>query len=193
MYKINAEGDCPPYPIKCYASEWSGDVGEGEGPEVTYLGSFTEEFQQPFNVPHINYGVDKNLKRIDYFFGVAMKLAKEDLKLKSNVSIKIKEDVINDANIRSKVDILNDYNIDEDRFDIKYKSYEHVFNISGHPQDGTVGMFDYDFYHDFQSINADERLKAYYSTHQRIVNRVITALDAEKEDLSDEEIKQNYK
>ena len=56
VYKINAEGDCPPYPIKCYASEWSGDVGEGEGPGVTYLGSFTEELQQPFNVHHINYG-----------------------------------------------------------------------------------------------------------------------------------------
>ena len=173
---MNAEGDFPPYPIKCYASEWNDTDGDG----IAFLGSFTEELQQPFNVHHINYGVYKKLKGIDFFLDSAMELAKEDLKLKSNVSIKIKEDVINDSNIRSKEDILKNYNIVEDYFDIKYKSYEHVFNVAGHPQDGKVGMFDYDFYHDFQSINVDERLKAYYSTHQRIVNRVITALDAQK-------------
>ena len=47
-------------------------------PEI-YFGSFVEELQKPYDVYHINYGINNDLIKIDKFFNTCMSMAIDEL------------------------------------------------------------------------------------------------------------------
>ena len=157
--------------------EWSVD-----GTPEIYLGSFVEELQKPYDTYHINYGSNKDLIKLDTFFNTCMSMAIDELNLDPKLKYKINKKVLNEENIRTIKDILNEYNISEEKFQRKYNSYKKTFDVMGedHDRTGFIGMFDHDFYFDFQTLTDDERKKALFSMNQRIINRVITSFGFKK-------------
>jgi hypothetical protein len=174
VFNLEEDGNARPEPIRCYSAEWN----QTEGDSKIYLGSFVDKIQEPFGVYHINYGDYDELKDIDEFFNAGLSLAKTDLKISGELKYKLNENIINEKNIRKKENIIKSYNISEKTFDIKYLSYQKSFDMmEGDQQNGLIGMFDHDFYYEFQTLTSDERKKGLFSMNQRIINRIISSLD----------------
>ena len=175
VFKAFEDGSFSLTPLKCYAAELN-----VEGEPVIYFGSFVEELQKPYDVYHINYGINNDLRKIDNFFDTCMSMAIKELNLNSKLKYQITEKVFDEKNIRKMNDILTQYNISEEEFQTKYDSYKRTFEVVPDENDrtGFIGMFDHDFIHDFQTLSDDERKKGLFSTNQRIINRVITSLDS---------------
>ena len=175
VFDLENDRNVKPKPIRCYSAEWN----QTEGDSTIYLGSFVDKIQEPYGVYHINYGKYNKIKDVNEFFNAGLTLAKYDLKIANEIKYSMNENIINEKNIRKKENIIKSYGISEKIFDIKYLSYQKSFEMmEGDQQNGLIGMFDHDNYHEFQTLTSDERKKGLFSMNQRIINRIISSLDS---------------